>query len=63
MTATNEQLADLDQLYIDAFQSIHQINATLAARTQNQGAESRVLLKAAFDTIITNLNAFRNFDK
>lgn len=63
MTNTPQQIADLDQLYIDAFQSIHQINATLGARPQNQGAESRVLLQAAFDTIITNLNAFRNFDK
>lgn len=63
MTVTTRKFTELDHLYAEAYQALHNIKSTLAEMPQNQGLETRILLQAALDSSVASLNGFREFDQ
>lgn len=63
MTVSTRKFTELDHLYVDAYQALHNIKAALAEMPQNQGIESKVALQAIADNCTKSLEAFREFDR
>lgn len=63
MTVSTRKFTELDHLYADAYQNLHQIKSMLSEMPQNQGFEARIALQAILDNSTKSIEAFREFDR
>lgn len=63
MEVKAKRITEIDELYLDAQVAIAQLHALLRKKKQNEGVETLTLLDAAKNTIMINLNTFREFDR